>query len=375
MLDLRVKSFSRAWALKWGALLLLCTFIGLLNSTIVWTSKLSEGDDISPAWPLAMEMTGSWTVFFLLPPVLWLARHFPFTKESWARRLLLHTAATIPFGVAHTLLMWGSRSLLFHLLGWGGYNYGLMRFRFLMEFQKQFLVYWGIVGSVAFLRYVRVNRERELRASRLEQQLTGAKLEALKMQLNPHFLFNTLNMISSHVHEDPGAADAMITRLSDFLRMTLRHSGRQEVALSEEIEFLDAYVAIMSARFQERLSVEMAIDGETRGALVPHLILQPLVENSVSHCTRRQGVGGRVSVATERANGRLRITVEDNGPGIEGDPGSAVGRGVGLTNTAARLEALYGTEQSVDLRNIPGGGLRLVLELPWRTAGSAEAAP
>src|SRR5262249_3015504 len=160
---------------------------------------------------------------------------FPLSWSCLPRRLPLHLPVLVAFGISHTLLMWGSRSLLYQLLGWGSYNYGDMRYRFFMEGGKQLVGYWGVYAVLALRDYAQRSRERELRAARLQRELTEARLQALKMQLNPHFLFNTLNMISSHVHDDPSRAEEMIAHLSDFLRMTLRHSQEQEVPLSTEL--------------------------------------------------------------------------------------------------------------------------------------------
>jgi two-component system, LytTR family, sensor kinase len=217
---------------------------------------------------------------------------------------------------------------------------------------------------LALQDYARRNRERELRAARLERELTEARLQALKMQLNPHFLFNTLNMISSHVHDDPSRAEEMIAHLSDFLRMTLRHSQEQEVPLSTELEFLEAYLAIMKARFEDRLAVELRSADDAREALVPHLVLQPLVENAVSHAMddRRPG---RLRLQAARVGDRLRLVLEDNGPGLP-DGDAALGRGIGLTNTAERLRQLYGADHSLAFTRSDEGGLRLELELPYR---------
>jgi LytS/YehU family sensor histidine kinase len=193
------------------------------------------------------------------------------------------------------------------------------------------------------------------------------------MQLNPHFLFNTLNMISSHVDDDPRKAEAMIAHLSDFLRLTLRHSQSQEVPLEQELEFLEAYLEIMKARFEERLVVELDLAEQTRAALVPHLILQPLVENAVTHCMEEHG-RGVIRLATAREGPRLRMVLDDNGPGLPGHAEDALGRGVGLSNTAERLRHLYGADHVLELANRPEGGLRLTIEIPYHASPAEQAA-
>ena len=356
-----------------GVLFLLFTLSGLLNANIVLTAGWADGKDTPVKWAMAMELTGTYAFLLLLPAIVPVVRRFPVGRTNWYLRVPLHLGYSVVIGVCHTLLMWGSRSVLFRILGWGEYDYGLMRYRFVMEYQKQLLSYCLIYAIVAVFDYVRASREQKLRAAELRGQLTEARLGVLKMQLNPHFLFNTLNMISSHLHTEPDRADTMISHLSDFLRGTLRHSDRQEVSLDQELVLLRPYLELMSARFEDRLSVELEIAPETGGVLVPHMLLQPLVENALAHGIARRTDPGRVRIASRRAGDRLRLLVEDNGPGLESDSPEAIERGVGLTNTRQRLEALYGQDQELRFEKAtgPDGGLRLVLELPWRSGEGA----
>lgn len=332
---------------------LAATLIGLLNFSIVMTSWRAESNHVAAKYPFVWEMTGAYTALLLLPAVAWFIQRYP-------RRYLLHVPAFVVFAVTHTLLMWGSRELIYHLLGWGTYHYGDMRYRFFMEGQKQLVVYVCVYLLLRFLAYARANRERE-------RELTEAKLAALKMQLQPHFLFNALNMIASHVRDEPEIADAMLQHLSNFLRATLRASNAQEVPLREEIEFVDSYLAIMKARFEGRLRVDVALAADARDTLVPHLLLQPLVENSITHSLRDHARPAEISIAAQRQGDRLRVTIEDNGPGING-AGPPSGEGIGLSNTIARLRHLYGERQQLTLQNREEGGLRLTIDLPWRTA-------
>ncbi|HZH31097.1 MAG TPA: histidine kinase, partial [Pyrinomonadaceae bacterium] len=208
------------------------------------------------------------------------------------------------------------------------------------------------------------------------------QLRALKMQLHPHFLFNTLNSISALLHRDAEAADQMVARLGDFLRLTLENSGDQEVTLEQEIAFLRCYLEIETIR-HDRLSVETEIEPQTLDALVPNLILQPLVENAIRHGISRQSAPGRLSIRAARRGGRLRLQVEDNGPGLalvgEADalaaPDDLLARtlagGVGLANTRARLEHLYGAGGRLDLALATPRGMIVTLEIPFQV----EAAP
>ncbi len=355
-------------ARKWGLITLAVTGIGLLNFFVVVTSRLAEGSRPSAKEPFVWEMTGAYSFLLVLPALLRFLRRFPLTRETLPARLPLHAAAFVAWGATLTLLMWGSRTVLYRLLGWGTYDYGDMRWRFLMEGGKQLVAWCGVYAVVAAVDAARRMRERERTAARLEQQLTEARLTALKMQLNPHFLFNTLNMIAAHVHDDPRTAEAMIGHLSDFLRLTLRHSREQELSLDEELRLLESYLAVMKARFEERLSVTLDVAAEARGAMVPHLVLQPLVENAVTHAMDDPARPGMLRIAAAREGNALRLAIEDNGPGLAGDVEDALGRGLGLSSTVERLRHLYGEAQGVEIVNRPEGGLRVALTVPFRTA-------
>src|ERR1700724_2388633 len=204
-------------------------------------------------------------------------------------------------------------------------------------------------------------RAQELRASRLEAQLAQAQLSALKMQLHPHFLFNTLNSISALLHGDVEAADRMVARLGDFLRLTLENSETQEVTLDQELEFLQCYLDIELTRFQDGLRVEFDIAPETRDALTPNLILQPLVENAIRHGIAHRIEPGRVEIRSERHGDRLHIEVRDDGPGFASNT-----PGIGLSNTRARLERLYGSGYVLQLSNGTQNGAVVILEIPFR---------
>ncbi|HEV2715712.1 MAG TPA: histidine kinase, partial [Terriglobales bacterium] len=215
--------------------------------------------------------------------------------------------------------------------------------------------------------YYRRYREGQSKTLQLEAQLSRAELQALKMQLQPHFLFNTLHSISALMHKDPEAARKMITRLGDFLRLTLENSGAQEVTLQQEMEFLKCYLEIEQIRFQDRLETRMHVPLEALDAKVPNLILQPIVENAIHHGISSSSSTGLVEIQAQPRNGKLRIQVRDNGLGL---PSHRTGEnlfqaGVGLANTEARLERLYGAAHLFDLTNDPAGGLLVTLEIPF----------
>src|ERR1019366_9237933 len=339
------------------------TFVGLLNFSIVETSWLSEQNHGAAKYPFVAEMTGAYTFLIVLPLLFLAATRFPIRRDNMATRIPLHAAAFVVFAVGHTLLMWGSRELIYHILGWGHYDYGNMRYRFFMEGQKQFIVYVAIYSVLRFIAYARANRERDMAA---------ARLAALKIQLQPHFLFNARNTIASYIQDDPKAAAAMVQHLSSFLRSTLRSSAAQEVPLRDEMDFLASYVAIMKERFEDRLNVTVSVPAELGDTLVPHLFLQPMVENAITHSLRDHTKRAAIRVAASRDGDRLRVTIEDNGPGLV-DGAIPSGSGIGLSNTKARLQHLYGARQQLLFENRSEGGLLLTIEMPWHTAEEAVA--
>ena len=230
------------------------------------------------------------------------------------------------------------------------------------------IIYWMILFGGQVIDYNRRLREEELRASLLQSQLAMAQLQALKMQLHPHFLFNTLHAISALVGKNPEAADKMIARLSDLLRMSLESDGAQEVLLEQELEFLQGYLDIQKTRFGDRLSVVMDIDADVLHALVPNMILQPLVENAIKHGIAPRSSGGNIAITVSRRDGFLNIQIEDDGPGLPSQAASGITFGVGLSNTRARLEQLYRGAHRFELSNAAEGGLLVELEVPFRTS-------
>jgi two-component system LytT family sensor kinase len=235
------------------------------------------------------------------------------------------------------------------------------------------LIYWVIVAVSFAFDYYRKYRERELRAVELEKRLAQAKLQALQMQLNPHFLFNSLHSISSLMHQDVEAADRMIVRLSDLLRAALDNSDTQEVTLGKELEFLKRYLEIEQIRFGKRLTVQMNITPDTLDAQVPNLILQPLVENAIRHGIEPHAKPGRIELRSKREADVLTLEVCDNGAGLPGNQPSA--ENVGLSNTRARLEALHAGVHSLEFHNVPGGGLLVRIMIPYRLANNCDENP
>ena len=329
----------------------------------------------------------SYAVWALLTPLIFaLARRFPLEREAIARRLVVHAAIGLAVAVGIEAL---KITLIQTLTGPADFparprppspTAALYRFLFLDE-----LVTYLVVLAVGFARgyFIRLReREREAvqlhaEAARLEAQLADARLAALRMQLNPHFLFNTLNSVSSLADVDPEGVQRIVARLSALLRRALEGTARQEVPLSEELSFLRDYLEIQRVRFQGRLEVTEEVEPGALDALVPNLILQPLVENAVEH-GGRENEAVRIVLSAQRAEDALRLilTVRDNGPGLrEGAQEAAERRGrVGLANTRARLEALYGADAALDLTEAPDGGLVATVSLPYHTAADLRTA-
>ena len=324
-------------------LFLLATAFALFEFTYRYLDTVTRQLHESPLVKLIEEFTGAYAGFLFAPVVIWMTRRFP---PRWST-LPWHLALLMVSSAAATSMMWGSRVVLFPLAGLGPYDYGEMPMRYFMEFPSHAMGY--IIAVSLTVLY-----DRQMRAVELEKGLAKAQLQNLRLQMQPHFLFNTLNTISSVMYEDVRAADKMMARLSDLLRLSLEQTGAQEVTLEREIEFLRLYVETMKARFEERLNVSIHADDDTRGALVPPLLLQPLVENSIKHA----GPVVDVRVSARRQNGTLILEVRDQGPGL-----SSHRRGIGLTNTAQRLERLYGGSDRLDLRN--DAGLVVTVKVPF----------
>jgi two-component system LytT family sensor kinase len=342
----------------------LFTALGLLMFLHYYLDDLSRARPGS-LWPrLIEEMTAAYAAAVLIPLITKFARHFRLSRNKWPSRLPLHLVALCGFSVLHTTLNAVSRYVIFLLAGLGAYDYGIMALRYPMEFATDTIIYGLTVALVYLFDHYVQSRDRELKAAQLETRLAEAQLQALKLQLQPHFLFNTLNTISSVIYEDVQAADKMIARLSDFLRLTLRSSRSQEVTLQEELDFLHQYIEIMRARLEERLNVTVEVAQGIQDALVPQLILQPLVENSIRHAADAVTGAVTIQVRAARENGALVLEVRDTGPGMSAEQ-CAAPAGIGLSNTAARLNQLYGSSHRFDLENGATGGLIVRACVPY----------
>ncbi|MCB0596054.1 MAG: histidine kinase [Lewinellaceae bacterium] len=358
---------------RWLAFLLLAAILACMNIGVIVSEDLAQQDEVEIAYYVVNEFSGVFLAFALLPFLFWFFRAYPLRPENWWRHLPLYLLASVIFGAAHTILMYVVRTLLYQWLGLGSYPefYGLLEYRFLMEYFKQLLFFIVTLGGVELYRKWKENEEQKWRASQLERQLVQARLQALQMQLNPHFLFNTLNLISAVMYESPKRADKMIDNLSRLLRLTLNSQGMEMHALAEEVEWLELYLQIMQARFEDRLKVQLDITGEAGEAQVPVFILQPIVENAIKFSVSRPGPA-EVIVRGRREKGMLEMAVLDNGPG----PGTATdseGNGLGLANTSERLERLFGEGYAFSVKDRPVGGAEVRICIPLRIVQKASA--
>lgn len=353
--------------LKWVAIWSVWTLFGF-----VFASQFALQNQYArnpfPLWQILSWQMFSGYVWFAMSPLIYLlGKKFPLEKGKWRVSLAVHFVAAFIF--AGALLLIDS-----YFLPKLGYpiretitSFGdLYKYFIFSNIYLEISIYWTVLGLQQGIKYYRKNRERELRTSQLEARLALSRLQVLKMQLHPHFLFNTLNAISELMYKNPDAAERMISHLSDLLRLSFENLEVQEISLKQELEFLRKYLEIEQMRFEDRLQVEMNIAPDTLDASVPNMILQPLVENAIKHGLAPRAEGGRIEIEAVRSNGHLNLTVTDNGIGVPFGDLENMDEGVGLSNTRRRLKHLYGETHQFDLKNAPNSGLRIDLTIPFK---------
>jgi len=378
----------------WLALGVWALLVAVATVELLLTGAFEAGNAVATA----MRDWLPWV--FLVPAVVWLARRFPLEHGKLRIGITVHVSACAAVVVLSGLLArppprlplpgWANRPVdAFHRVGpdsgvWQqtppaadhafhhGPPPGGPSFHFMWQLQRARLevpIYWLIVSMVHALAFHRRSRERELKATELSASLARARLQALHMQLRPHFLFNALNAISSLIHKDPHAADDMVAELSELLRITLDGSGPFETPLHRELEALNCYFRIERRRFGERLQIREQIESGVANTLVPTLLLQPLAENAMRYGVGMTARPVQVTIAARRSGRMIELRVEDNGPGLK----EGAIRGIGLANTSARLAELYGTEGVLTIDNAPGGGGRAIVQIPFHTEPVAFA--
>jgi len=338
--------------------------IGIFNSTVVITTLLAERSEFHYSSVFIGEFTGGYSFALLLPVMLYIFRKYPVSKNSYIKPLFIYLCAYIPVGLFHILFMYYSREIINQIAGWGSYDYGNIYFRIPMEYIK---LSTGMIAACLISNLSRSNKEKDaekLRRASLEEQLTQARLDILKNQLNPHFLFNTLNMISSAMYENVDAADKMISNLSIILRAALQSSDDNTYTLKDEIEMISIYMDIMKARFNDKLNISYSIAPQSMDCSVPRYILQPLIENSIKYGMETPG-SVFIELTAVRQNDVVVISVKDNGPGISDNSNNILTKGVGLSNTIERLNNFYNRKAKFTWRNLENGFL-VQIELPYK---------
>jgi len=352
-------SAARRWRLVTGVWACVAAFS--VGQIYLARSALGHPPPIGPLLVLELPVWAFWAL--ATAPIAMLARRFPLDRARAVPSMAVHTGAAITVAVTSVafITLWYQAFNPYPLMGSSVASWFWQYFR--QYFIVGFMVYWATLGVYhAFANYF-LYRQREHDASQANAQLTEARLRALKMQLHPHFLFNTLNSVAALIEEQPEKARRVIAQLADLLRASLRTEGLHLIPLEDEIRFVERYLDIEQIRFGERLSVSVEVDAAVRKAAVPSFVFQPLVENAIRHGIARREEGGRLWISAGRANGSLVIRVVDDGPGISRHP---VQEGIGLANTRRRLAGLYGNEHALTLAERPGGGVDVRVEIPFR---------
>jgi two-component system LytT family sensor kinase len=359
---------NNRWA-HWIAAILLWSTLGVLFAL----PGLSSSN-----WKVALvgALAQWWSWGLVTPLIFWTDARLPFKENQLGMRILAH----LPASVALTILYFYVFIAMRAFLGLGAWSM-LADTRFLPTvfregFLWSWLVYWVIFGVQQTFRYYEHYLASELRLERMERSFSEARLNALRMQLDPHFLFNALHTISSQVERNPRLARTMIEHLGDLLRLSLDARGRQEIPLAEELAFLDHYVAIQKIRFAENLRIEIQVAPEVKYALVPCLIVQPLVENAIRHGISQRASGGTVTVTAERGLNQVEIRVADDGVGLPPGWTLEASSGMGLSVTRERIVGLHPDGDShFSVRPRAGGGTEVEISLPLRFAGELDSAP
>jgi two-component system LytT family sensor kinase len=359
-----VEGLTKTWMGRGVLAALTWSVIGLVFAL----PSLSIGGDWRRSLLASLAQWWSWGL--VTPLILAADSRLPFSEKQLPRRVIAHLLPSLFFTAAYVYVFAALRALL----GVGAWNAlldgkilrGALRGMFLWSW----LVYWLIFGAWQAYQYYERYLSGELRMERLERQFSEARLNALRMQLDPHFLFNALNTISSQVERDPKLARGMIEHLGDLLRLSLESKDRQEVPLAEEMAFLEHYLAIQTIRFGDHLKMEILIAPEVKYASVPCLFVQPLVENAIRHGLSRRSSGGTVIVSAERVENRLEIRVKDDGVGLPPGWQLETSVGLGLSVTRERIAGLHPDGAShFAVRRRAGGGTEVEISLPLRVIG------
>ncbi len=346
---------------KWLAITGVFTFLAvyfLLRTVMVQASR-----GLTVNWPVQLLETTGWYIWALITPfILKLSSKYPLQRRRFLKHFTIHFIAFASSWFFATLAMiavrWAAN------LGQYGFLEMLPAGVARSSFSLDIICYSTIVAIESALRYYRRFEKEKIRAAKLSTQLGRARLQALKMQLHPHFLFNALNSLSELMQEDSAAAQQMIENLDKFLRLTMKSRHVHEIPFEEELEFLKCYLAIEHVRFQNRLNIKMDIEPQILKVPVPNLVLQPIVENAIRHGIAPRKTPGQIEIRAMKNNGMLKVSVKDNGPGLSKSQRKVIPGGLGLSNTRERLTQLYGDGHRFEMINAPEGGLIVTLEIP-----------
>jgi two-component system LytT family sensor kinase len=372
----------KVWTPPWRWVFGVATALGVFSTLQAYRLtlvNLAPGEQLESghaAKLLVLNLAYWYIPAVMIPAVVHVARRFPLDEAGRrAHAILAHITGALTFAALDFAGMMGARFLLWDNAGkWYGATWAqFLQRRLFEQLDWSLMVYALIVGASHAIAFYHESQQRKLASAQLETRLMEARLKTLEAELHPHFLFNTLHAISTLVHRDPESADRMISRLSDLLRITFDRSGEAKVSLKEEIEFLQKYLDIEQTRFQDRLTVNVRIDPDALDGEVPRMILQPIVENAIKHgITSRKG-GDRIQITAGRAGDRLWMQVHDNGGGLQVRTLRALRTGVGLSNTRARLDCLYGRHYRLEFSDTHGG-LAVLIEIPFQRAVPASPA-
>lgn len=359
-------AFNRnRWWLRWCFGFCVWTLLGFSFALSSYLNALQENVHISLKRMISGYLADFYLWGIISPLIFKLARRFEL-RAHLPRNLLLHAM----FSVVLSFVVLSAAAPLVWYFGYPNLTRSptlLALWRnnafSIYYFHQGLTIYWTTLVVAHALHYYRGLCEGEAKAGQLAARLAQAQLQALKMQIHPHFLFNTLNSIAALLHKDVEAADRMIARLGDFLRLTLKRSDAQTIDFGQELEFLRCYLDIERTRFEDRLIIDMEVEPQALAVMVPNLILQPIVENAIRHGVARQTISGHITIRAFKQNDRLIMQVEDNGPGLMMNPKATLS-GIGLSNTRARLEQLYGEDCGFEIENSAARGVLVTLEIP-----------
>jgi len=344
------------------------TLLGVAFATQVYLAEQRFGPEAASWWTALRVNLPEWYLWGIVSLIaVRLTRRFPVDRHTWRRHLPLHVGASLNLAFVHLIAAVLIQAAFSAAAGESYLILTKLVDNFTVQYHWNVVVYWAILGVAHAREYHRDREAHRLRAARLEARLAQARLQALTLELRPHFLFNALNSVAELIHENPDAAERMVQRLGELLRRTLETDGAREVPLERELALAADYLSVEAVRFQDRLTVDYDVAVEARGGRVPAMLLLPLVENAVRHGLALRAGAGRVGIRARRAADRLELEVWDDGPGLPGPAGSERW-GIGLANTRARLAQLYGAAHSFELAPRDPCGVVVRVTMPFQDA-------